>query len=158
MEQKTHYKRLQHPDYLGAYALNPGQDLIVTIKEVKNQVVTGADGKKEECVVMHFSAPAGTKPMIVNSTNLKQIAKVHGSPYIEDWAGKMIQLYATPVKAFGETVEALRVRPVAPKAAKAKLNDLDKAVAAVKAGNVTLEQIEAKYELTTEQREALTNA
>lgn len=158
MEQKTHYKRLQHPDYLGAYALDPGKDLIVTIKEVKNEMITGSDGKKEECVVAHFSAPVGTKPMILNSTNLKQIAKLFNSPYVEDWAGKAIQLYTTPVKAFGEVVEALRVRPMAPQVTKPKLSDMAKAKAAIAAGQITIEAIKSRYDLTPEQLTELTNA
>ena len=27
---KTHWKKLENPDYLGAYALQPNQDLIVS--------------------------------------------------------------------------------------------------------------------------------
>lgn len=150
---KTHYKKLQHPDYLGAYALEPNQELIATIKEVKNEIVTGSDGKKEECIVAFFSHPKDTKPMILNSTNCKTIAKVHGTPYIEDWQGKRIQLYATPVKAFGETVEALRIRPFVPETAKKPMSDesFAKALAAVRAGQYKADQIKSAYELTEEQ-------
>lgn len=108
----THWRKLHNPDYLGAYSLEPGKDMVVTIVKTGNEMVVGADGKKEECMVMHL---AGQKPMIVNSTNAKTITKVLGSPYIEDWKGGRIQLYATKVKAFGEVVEALRVRDFAPK-------------------------------------------
>ena len=106
---KTHWKKLHNPDYLGAYALAPGQDLVVTIRSAAAENVTGADGKKEECMVMRFEN--GVKPMIVNATNAKTITNVLGSPYIEDWAGQKIQLFVDKVKAFGEVVEALRVRP-----------------------------------------------
>lgn len=109
---KTHWKKLHNPDYLGAYALDPGKDLIVTIKSAGNEIVTGPDGKKEECMVMHFVEQV--KPMIVNSTNAKTIAKLFKTPYIEDWQGKKIQLFIDKVKAFGEVVEALRVRPKPP--------------------------------------------
>ena len=110
---KTHWKKLHNPDYLGAYALEPGQDLIATIRSAAVENVTGADGKKEECMVMRFEN--GVKPMIVNATNAKTITKVLGSPYIEDWAGQKIQLFVDKVKAFGEVVEALRVRPSRPR-------------------------------------------
>ena len=53
-ETLTHWKKLMNPDYLGAYALEPGQDLIATIKSVGNEEVTGTDGKKEICSVIHF--------------------------------------------------------------------------------------------------------
>ena len=114
MANLTHWKKLHNPDYLGAYALTPGQDLIATIKAVGNEIVIGADGKKEECMVMHF-AERDVKPMIVNSTNAKTITKLLKTPYIEQWAGSKIQIYSAEIKAFGETVDALRIRPFLPK-------------------------------------------
>ena len=109
---QTHWRKLVNPDYLGAYSLDPGKDLILTIKQVKNEMVTGPDGKKEECMVMTFMEPQ--KPMIVNSTNAKTIEKLYGTPYIEEWHGRKIQLFVDKVKAFGEVVEALRIRPKIP--------------------------------------------
>lgn len=149
---KTHYKRLQHPDYLGAYAIDQGQEPILTIKEVKNEMVTGADGKKEECIVCHFTN-ANVKPMILNSTNCKTIAKVYKSPYIEDWAGKPIQLFVAQIKAFGDDVEALRIRPTAPKQAKIVFSEkvFEGAVTKILAGETTIESVCAAVELTTEQ-------
>ena len=109
----THWKKLTNPDYLGAYALEPGQDLIVTIKSVANEVVTGTDGKKETCSVMHFVEKV--KPMVLNATNSKTIAKLLKTPYIEQWAGRKIQIYVeSGVKAFGDIVDALRIRPFLP--------------------------------------------
>ena len=109
----THWKKLTNPDYLGAYALEPGQDLIVTIKSVANEVVTGTDGKKETCSVMHFVEKV--KPMVLNATNSKTIAKLLKTPYIEQWAGRRIQIYVeSGIKAFGDIVDALRIRPFLP--------------------------------------------
>lgn len=111
---KTHWKQFHNPDYIGAYALEPGQEIVLTIRSAGTEQVIGASGKKEDCMVIHF-AEKGVKPMICNVTNAKMITKVTGSPYVEDWAGHKIQLYAARVNAFGEEVEALRVRPKAPK-------------------------------------------
>ncbi len=110
---KTHWKKLTNPDYLGAYALEPGKDLITTIQHVCEEKVIGTDGKKEDCTVVHFQG--NIKPLILNVTNAKTIEKIYGTPYIEDWAGKKIQIYTAKVKAFGEVVEALRIRPIVPK-------------------------------------------
>ena len=53
--------------------------------------------------------------MILNVAKSKAIQKVVGSPYFEDWAGHAIQLYIDPnVRAFGEIVSAVRVRPRKP--------------------------------------------
>lgn len=107
-EQKTHWKKLTNPDYLGSYAFQPGQEMTVTIVSVGVEGVTGADGKKEYCTVAHFAEDV--KPMILNTTNQKMISKVLGSPYIEDWAGRRIVLGVETVSAFGDRVEAVRVR------------------------------------------------
>lgn len=112
---KTHWKRLCNPDYIGAYALEPGKDKILTIKVIKSEVVTGPNGKKEDCTVAHFHEKE--KPMILNRTNQKTIQKIYKTPYIEEWAGRKIQIYADMVKFGGELVEALRIRPFIPKQA-----------------------------------------
>ena len=109
----THWKKLQNPDYLGAYALEPNQEIVLTIKVVKREMITGTDGKKEECTIVYFAE--NVKPMILNATNSKIIQKIYDTPYIEQWAGKKVQIYATKVKAFGEMTEALRIRPFVPK-------------------------------------------
>ena len=109
----THWKKLMNPDYLGGYALITGQDLIATIKSVGNEEVTGTDGKKGICSVIHFVEP-DIKPMILNATNNKTIAKLFKTPYIEQWSGRKIQIYTEKVKAFGEVWDALRIRPFLP--------------------------------------------
>lgn len=112
----THWKKLINPDYLGSYSLDPGKDLILTIKNVGTEMVTGPDNRKEECIVAHFMEPS--KPMILNSTNCKTISKMYKTPYIENWSGRKIQIFSESVKAFGETVDALRIRPRIPVAEK----------------------------------------
>ena len=109
---KTHWKKLTNPDYLGAYALDDGKDVILTISYVREEKVTGSDGKKDDCVVCHFSERV--KPMILNSTNMKTITKLFGTPYIEDWSGRRIRIGIEKVKAFGDVVDALRVRKFIP--------------------------------------------
>lgn len=147
-EQKlTHWKKLENPDYIGAYSLESGKDLTVTIETVKRELITGTGGKKEECSVAYLQ---GQKPFILNRTNQKTIAKVTGTPYIEQWAGKQITLYVAHIKAFGEdNVECLRVRPTLPVV---KLPEItpenkelwEKTLQALK-GGYTFEQIRAKY-------------
>lgn len=110
----THWKKLTNPNYLGAYSIEDGKDLILTIGTVANETVVGTDGKKEECTVCHF-LERGVKPMILNSTNMKMITKLLNTPYIEEWKGHKVQIGIEKVKAFGEIVEALRVRDRLPK-------------------------------------------
>ena len=151
-KKKTHWKKLSNPNYLGAYALTPGEDMVLTIDTAKNEDVVGNNGKKEECLVLYFKEK-DVQPMILNVTNAKQIEKIHDTPYIEDWSGKRIQLYIAQVNAFGETVDALRIRPNAPKD-KPELNPdhpkWSEAVANVANGSVDVKKIKNYYMLTAE--------
>jgi hypothetical protein len=156
MDTKTHWKKLINPDYIGAYALQPDEDLIVTIDYVQREQVTGTGGKKEECTVAHL---IGQKPMILNVTNSKSIAKLYGS-YIEDWSGKQITLYASMTKLAGDMVECLRVRPTAPTKRRKTMTDdrLNAAIASIKAGEYTTERLHAQFELTEAQETKLNEA
>ena len=72
MEHLTHWKNQFNYDYLGAYSLPDGKDIILTLKETKKEMVTGTNGQKSECFVAYFHENA--KPMILNKTNCKTIA------------------------------------------------------------------------------------
>jgi len=113
---ETHWRKLINPEYLGSYSLDPGKDMILTIKGVKTEMVTGPDNRKEECIVARFVE--NVKPMILNNTNCKIISKLYKTPYIENWSGRKIQIYSESVKAFGDVVDALRIRPRIPAAEK----------------------------------------
>ena len=104
----THWKKLDNPDYIGAYAFQPGEKKIVTIDRTRREMVNGPDGKREECTVVHFREKE--KPLILNATNGKMISKLAGSPYVEEWAGLRIVLGVEKVKAFGDVVDAVRVK------------------------------------------------
>jgi hypothetical protein len=135
----THWKKLTNPNYLGAYSIENGKDLILTIGKVTQEEVIGSDGKKEDCTVAYFSD--ADKPMILNSTNCKQIAKLAGSPYIEKWSGLKIQVGVEKVKAFGDVVEALRVRKFPPKAVSIKCESCQGDIVA--ANSMSAEQLAA---------------
>ena len=112
--QKHHWKEALPGDYLGAYSLN-GQDLVVTIQSAAKELIVGANGKKEVCLVLRFKEQI--MDMVCNRTNAKTITKVVGSPFVEDWSGKRITLYPTTTKFGGDVVECIRIRPAAPKQA-----------------------------------------
>lgn len=152
---KTHFKKLRNPDYLGSWDLADAngnfKNRALTIKEVKKEMVHDGKGGQEDCVTVHFFE---SKPMIMNSTNLKTIHKALGTPFIEDWAGKKIEISVEKVKAFGEIHDALRV---------VKVNlELDPkhpkwngAKTAIKAKTVTIEQIKKQYSISPENEKLL---
>ena len=156
MTEKTHWKRLINPDYIGAYALPEGGDLTVKIDFVQVEEITGTGGKKEVCTVAHL---VDQKPMILNVTNSKSIAKLYG-PYIEDWVGQRITLFASTTRLAGETVECLRIRPkVAERVAK-PITDvrLENAIKSIKSGEYTTDQLRGAFVLTEQQEEKLVAA
>lgn len=115
-EHLTHWKSMDNPDYLGAYAFQPGEEKTATIREVVVEGVAGTDGKKENKAVCYFEEP-DIKKMVLNTTNRKMISKVLQSPYVEKWQGKRIVLGVENVSAFGEKVDAVRVLKKSPQAA-----------------------------------------
>jgi hypothetical protein len=155
---KTHWKKLENPDYLGAYSLESGKDLTVTVESVKRELVTGQGGKKEECTIAHLK---GQKPFILNRTNMKMIQKIYDTPYIEEWAGKTITLYVAKIKAFGEdNVECLRIRPVAPTKPdftpkSAKWNG---AIQAIKEGSFTIDELKKTFNISAANEKLLKDA
>lgn len=107
----THWRNLSNPNYIGAYAFQPGEERVVTIESVGEETVIGVGGKKDDCMVLHL---INEKPMIANKTNCKALAKLFGTPYIEQWIGKSFILHVQKVQASGETVEAIRVKAQLP--------------------------------------------
>ena len=150
---------MANPDYIGAYSLMEGDkpvELTVQIKSIKSEQVTGADGKKDMCMVAQL---VNQKPFIINATNAKTITKIYDTPYIDDWIGKKITLFVAKIRVAGETIDALRIKPVVPKeqAAPKQKEELtpqhpswDSAKASVNSGAFTIEQIKGKYNISAE--------
>lgn len=108
---ETHWRKLTNPNYLGSYAFDPGEEKIVTIDHVSQEELTDDKGQKKMAIVAHL---VGEKPLVLNQTNCRSITKLLHTPYIEAWAGARITLVVQWVKAFGEDVEAVRVKPKLP--------------------------------------------
>jgi len=155
--QKTHWKKLTNPNYLGSWDIPQGDELVVTIKKVVQEKVMSARGEQEDCIVAYLD---GQKPFILNVTNCKTIAKICESSFIEDWTGKSIALITQKVRAFGDTVDAIRVKPVKV-AAKQKetlspaSSRWQKALEALKNGTTTVEFIASKFTIAPQDLETL---
>ncbi|MEG0646929.1 MAG: hypothetical protein RR471_07140 [Bacteroides sp.] len=151
----THWKTQFNYKWLGAYCLPDGNDIILTIKEMKREEVVGTSGKKELLLVAYFHE--AVKPMVVNKTNCKALEKLFKTPIIEDWSGKQMQVGASRVDAFGDKVDALRVRPFLPKVGEDARPTVETGSAVWKniadgiAGGYTVAQVIGKYKLAKEQ-------
>lgn len=155
-ESLTHWKKLNNPNYLGAYSLEKGKDLIVEITHVVKENLKDHTGKNEDATVAYLK---GHKPMILNSTNCKIIEVIYGTPYIEEWSGCKITLYAAKIKAFGEEMEALRIRKNIPLVQlKELVPGTDKwngAIKSIKSKDTTIQEIKKFYSISPENEKTL---
>lgn len=97
-------------DFIFAFDLQ-GKDQNVVIEKVTAGELTSTGGRKSKKPLCYFRGKK--KPLALNSTNCKVIAKLYGND-TADWAGKGITLYPTQTEMAGETVDCIRVRPNAP--------------------------------------------
>jgi len=107
-----HWKNFLDKDYLGSHNLERGEEMLLTIEKFEGEEeIKTADGAKQK-QVLYFTEDV--PKMILNITNGNILTNLYGS-HPDQWPGKQIQVYATPVKAFGKTQDALRIRDFVPK-------------------------------------------
>lgn len=158
MENKTHWKRLVNLDYLGVYSLEEGNDMNIKIVSVSKENVKSTNGKQEELIVARLE---NKKPMIINRTNAKTIQRILGTPYIEEWSGKTVTVYADTTKMAGDIVECLRIRSQLPIIEKEELTPIktakwQNALSALKNGK-SIQDIQKHYKISTDNIKLLEN-
>jgi hypothetical protein len=87
------------------------ETLTLTIKDIRQEKMQSHKGKEESKYVLYFQETP--KGFVINKTNAKRIAVLHGK-MTGGWYGKKITLYTEEVRAFGEIHNALRVAPSVP--------------------------------------------
>ena len=134
---------------------------ILTISDAFYQKGVDVSGSKTDGYFLEFSE--NVKPMVVNSTNRKVIAKLiqqqtncspSESRKIDKWIGSQIELIFDPtVKMMGQVTGGIKVKPtpVVKELTLMSNENLTKAVAAFKEGKTTLEAIKKHYTLTIQQ-------
>lgn len=112
MSQHTHYRKVFDSPYLSS------ADVVGQVQLTISRVTQEVDKTKKSKDVFNtvyfqereIRAGEKLKPMILNATNSKMLAKITGTPFIEEWGGTRITIYVDPNVKFGrETVEGLRV-------------------------------------------------
>jgi hypothetical protein len=102
---KTHWKKLFDYRFISAEEIE--KETTVTIEGIEQD--EAFNGREKEAVtVLRFKG--AKKGMILNKTNAKLISSITGSPFTEDWIGKQITLTTKKVAAFGQQVEAIRIK------------------------------------------------
>jgi hypothetical protein len=100
--------------YLGAADLLhlPSRSLRLTIAQLTTETLESREKGPEEKPILYFKG--AKKGLVLNKTNSTKIGNTLGWD-TDKWTGRMVELYVAEVEAFGETVEAIRVRvPVQP--------------------------------------------
>jgi hypothetical protein len=105
----------KNPNFLGSWDLYdvPNQEITVTISKITDEEVIN-NGKSEGCTVAHFEE--NCKPMILNLTNKKTLARLYKTKDSAKLIGKRITIGYEKVKAFGKISDALRIKNVTPSA------------------------------------------
>lgn len=103
------WRSMQDSEWLRAYDLQ-GKDYTVTIDKVVAGEVTGDKGRKTKKPVAFFKG--AKKPLALNSTNCKTIARMFGNN-TDDWIGKQVTLFVSMTSKDGEELECIRIRPQA---------------------------------------------
>lgn len=107
----AHWKSFMDKEFLYAFDLK-GRDVTLTIARVTaGELKNGT--KKSKKPLCYFVEPKDKRPLALNSTNCKVIAKMYGNDTAE-WHGKRVTLYPTTTEMAGETVECIRIRPRVP--------------------------------------------
>jgi len=96
--------------YLSAGDLK-GKSFDLAIAKVEQEEMRSHSGMEKKLVVYFEKA---TKGLVLNKTNAFAIADIVGTPETDAWKGTVVQVYPTKVKAFGETVDCVRVRGTNP--------------------------------------------
>lgn len=95
--------------YLGSADLShmPSRSIKLTIAKVTIEELQNRDREPEQKPIVYFER--AKKGLVLNKTNANKIGQ-HFGWNTDAWVGQQIELYIAEVEAFGETVEAIRVR------------------------------------------------
>lgn len=118
---------LKDSDYLTAETIPTDKDTLVQIQEVqrfKNLKLGGGQRQdvKKSAGALKFAGK--DRLLILNSTNIKVLCALFGSDTAK-WFSQWIALHVEKVSAFGQTVDAIRIRPTRVKAPTEKTEKAD---------------------------------
>lgn len=108
----THYRKVFDSPYLSSMdVVEPITLTIARVTQEGDKTKKTKDTFNTAYFAEKFIRPGEKlKPMILNATNSKVMAKLAGSPYIEDWGDTRITVYVERGIKFGrDTVDGLRI-------------------------------------------------
>ena len=161
MEQnKTHWKKNNDSRYISGEDLKEGlrglkPEMIVTVVKFSDADSFDQQSQQKITVTGLFLQEVGgkelPKPVILNNTNAKVLTAISGSPFMEDWTGKPVMLFAQADKRHGYVVRFRKYNPPVLTLGTPNFEACKKAVAA----GHSIDQIKLKYSLSAEVEQAL---
>lgn len=110
----THYRKVFDSPYLSSMdVVDPIVLTIARVTQETDKTKKSKDTFNTAYFAENFIRPGEKlKPMILNATNSKMMAKLAESPFIEDWGNTRITVYVERGIKFGrDTVDGLRIMP-----------------------------------------------
>lgn len=153
--EKTHWKKLDNPNYLGAWSLPNGNDMTVEILRIEQTEVV--NNRKKD--IKTIAILKDHKPMILNATNKKKLERIFKTPYIEDWPGKRFTVYIEHgISSPDGPVDGLRIRDTVPSLP--ELTPTHSAwpavIEAIRSGKYTMAQVLKKYSVSEDNQALIT--
>lgn len=162
-QNKTHYRKVFDSPYLSAADIVEPVLLTIASVIVETDKTKKTKDKMNTAYFVEQQIRPGEplKPMILNATNSKMVAKITGSPFLEDWEDVQVEIYVDHNVRFGrETVEGLRIRPTPIRPQKKELTPENQkmwqsAIDAYKRDGNSLKNVEARVYISEENRQLL---
>ena len=115
MAEYIHWRENMDMPYLRAENLLPDEVRVLTIKEVKKELMPKMPGRNEdEHQNVAYFEESGVLPMVLNVTNCEAIEAIYNTGNIVEWAGKKIAVYASKTTMGKKTVPCLRIKRYCP--------------------------------------------
>lgn len=151
----SHWREIVPSPYLGSWDLDKENDTVVKIKKAPyKKKISELQGAEKIVIELE-----GMKPLLANSTNMKNIEKALGTADYTKWVGMEVKLYVGRARSVqdGDEVDAIRVRREKPAPIKAKIPEeqWENALNAVRNGTWTVEKLIKERDLTQKQIDEL---
>jgi hypothetical protein len=159
-KEVTHWKqKLTDVNWIGTYILPNGMDIIVKLLRVEWKEDLKVMGQAKKSFVAYFGDNKYfDKPMLLNKTNLSRITKITGTPNPQEWINLNMDVILCQEmdKAIGGGKDwALRIKEYNKPILILDSANFIKVKDAITNGKATIEQVETKYKLSKEVRDAI---
>jgi hypothetical protein len=154
-----HYRNAFKSDHLASADIEELQEnnngkAILTLQKVQYFEGRSVAGRKMDKALVAFFAQ-DVKPMVINATNAKVLAKLIGSSNVNTWLnlGLNIELYVADTTMKGQRTTGIRIKATLPAIQKPTITDerFTKLVAALESGKYSQDKAFQTYRFTNEQ-------